>query len=155
MPISSLSNNYVEKYPSQLSLRETYIIRIEVRNTHTYRNHVICQSRNRNDEITLALISRMNARPKKERRGRKRGRERLALSESFRAEANKLPITLRLLPRYLFSDSWKLISQGGSSRLDHPSRIIRAHTRIRFCEKFLFRVPTGEHLFATFPPIHA
>jgi len=39
--------------------------------------------------------------------------------------ANKLPITLRLLPRYLFPDSWKLILQGdsprrGSSLGDYP-----------------------------------
>lgn len=59
---------------------------------------------------------------------------------------------LQLSPRYLFSGSSKLILQA-----DHPSGIIRFYKNPRLYEKFLFRlrVLSREHLFATFPPIHA
>lgn len=56
-----------------------------------------------------------------------------------RAEASKLPITLRLLPRYLFSDSWKLILQGDSPGGLSPEGL-SSPTRIRFLWEILFRL---------------
>lgn len=70
------------------------------------------------------------------------------------AETNKLPITASsALPVFRLLE---INFAGGYSGRIIP-RGLSVPTRIRFYEKFLFRlrVPSREHLFATFSPIHA